>query len=388
MSASVWAQATPPTDLPEFLELQSVEEVRLTVSPRDWATLQAKYLENTYYPATFQWRGQSWPRVGIRSRGRGTRTPKKPALRIDFSRFVSSQRFQGMKNLSLENLEQDPPMMREYLSMALFRKAGVAAPREVFVHLYINDQDLGLHLAMEFFDKSFLKRALGEDDGDLYEYSWVDHWNWWPRGNSDAHYAPEPFELKTNEKTAPVSELRSLIDALAVAQADNFNEKLRSRLDLDALIRYLAVETFIADTDGLRGDVGTNNFYIYRRAVDQRFEVLSWDKDATFYDYERDLWKGISENELLRKLLDVPENRRKYLETLREVIRVATAENAWLESLATHTLERIRSFAQNDPVKRYSQAEFEESLANLRHFIHERPRILQRMIGSEGLPPQ
>lgn len=377
-----WAQSS----LPEFLELKSVEEVRLKVEPQDWATLQANYLENTYYPATFTWRGQSWGQVGIRSRGRGTRTPLKPALRVDFSRFVSSQRFQGMKNLAFENLEQDPPMLREFLSMALFRKAGVAAPREVFIHLYVNDQDMGLHLAMEYYDKSFLKRALGEDGGDLYEYSWIDYWNWWPRGGDDLNYAPEPFELKTNEKTAPVSALRELVDALAVANADSFDAQMAERLDIDALIRYAAVEAYIADTDGLRGDVGANNFYIYRRDKDKRFELLSWDKDATFYDYERDLWRGIPESELLRKMLDVPQYRKRYLEVLRELIRVAGPESGWLEQLTVETLEKIRPYAEADPAKRYSRAEFEESVTGLQHFLRERPRLLREMLAAEGQP--
>ncbi len=374
--------ASAQTALPEFLELRDVEEVRLTVDPKDWAALQANYLENTFYPANFSWRGQTWNRVGIRSRGRGTRTPLKPALRVDFGRYTSSQRFQGMKNLSFENLEQDPPMLREFLSMAVFRKAGVAAPREVFIHLFVNGQDMGLHLAMEYYDKSFLKRALGEDEGDLYEYSWMDHWNWWPRGADDASYAPEPFELKTNERTAPVSALRALVDALAASDAETFDANLAGRLDIDSLIRYVAVETFIADTDGLCGDVGANNFYIYRRDADKRFEILSWDKDATFYDYERDLWKGIPESELLRKLLDVPEHRRRYIAVLRELVRV-TSEGGWLESLANETLAKIRTRAEADPVKRYSRAEFEESVANLQHFLRERPRLLLEMLAKE-----
>ena len=102
--------------MPVFLDQTAVEDVRLTLAPSDWAALKANYLDNTYYPADFEWRGQKWAQVGIRSRGRGTRSAVKPALRIDFGRYASSQRFQTMKNLSIENLEQDPPMVREYLS--------------------------------------------------------------------------------------------------------------------------------------------------------------------------------------------------------------------------------------------------------------------------------
>jgi spore coat protein CotH len=376
-------QLSAQTQLPVFLDQTGVEDVRLTLAPSDWAALKANYLDNTYYPADFEWRGQKWSQVGIRSRGRGTRSAVKPALRIDFGRYVSSLRFQTMKNLSIENLEQDPPMVREYLSMALFRRAGLAAPREVYIHMYVNGEDLGLQLAMEFIDKVFLKSALKEDSGDLYEYSWVDVWNWNPRGDLDSHYAPEPFELKTNEKTAPLWPLRKLTESIASADTSNVKEQLESQIDIDLLIRHLAVEVFLADMDGFCGDVGTNNFYIYRRSADNRFQILPWDKDASFVDYERNMWKGISENSLTRKILDHPAYRRQFLSELGKVLNLVEADSSWLSRLASDTLTRIRPWANADPVKKYSNEVFEQSAIDLQHFVMERTRLLREALARE-----
>ena len=42
---------------------------------------------------------------------------EKPALRIDFNRYVAGQEFLGLKSLALDNLWQDPSMIRERLAM-------------------------------------------------------------------------------------------------------------------------------------------------------------------------------------------------------------------------------------------------------------------------------
>ncbi len=377
-------QMSAQAPLPEFFAQRGVEEVRIQVAPEDWATLQKNYLENTFYRATFEWRGQRWTDVGIRSRGGGTRSAVKPALRVDFGRYTSAQRFQGMRNIAIENLEQDAPMMREYLSMALFRARGIAAPREVYIHMFVNGRDMGLHLAMEHFDAGFVQRALGPDaGGDLYEYQWVDHWNWHLRGNADAHYAPEPFEIKTNERTANQGRVRELVEALAVAQTETFDELVGRQLDVENVIRYFAVEAFLADADGLVGGVGTNNFYFYRRPRDGKFLFMAWDKDSTMSNYERALWHGVPESELLRKLLDVPEYRQRFLGEMAELVRFVEADGAWLSRLAEETERMIRPYGTSDPVKRFTAAEYEFSVETVLHFLRERPRILRQLLERE-----
>ena len=56
--------------------------------------------------------------------------PHKPALRIDFNRYVAGQEFLGLKSLALDNLWQDPSMIRERLAMQIFQRMGLRAPRE------------------------------------------------------------------------------------------------------------------------------------------------------------------------------------------------------------------------------------------------------------------
>ena len=67
--------------------------------------------------------------VGIRSRGDGSRNEEKPGLKIDFNKYVKTQEFHGYKTMVLDNLWQDPSLMRERLAFLVFEAMGIPAPQ-------------------------------------------------------------------------------------------------------------------------------------------------------------------------------------------------------------------------------------------------------------------
>src|SRR5262245_43830311 len=147
-----------------------VHELRLTMSSRDWESLKEHFQENTRYPADLRWRDQTVRNIAIRSRGNGSRSGSKPGLKFDINYHSADRRFLGLKNLVLRNNTQDASNMREFLSMKFFRRMNLAAPRESFTRLYLNDAYMGLYTIVEDIDKDFLAKNLGEDNGWLYEY--------------------------------------------------------------------------------------------------------------------------------------------------------------------------------------------------------------------------
>ena len=160
----------------ELLDDAVVQELRLFLHPTDWTLLHTDFLENTYYPAELSWRGVEVKNIGVRSRGYGSRSGIKPALRVDFNRYVKDQEFLGLTSLVLKNSVQDPSFLHERLSMLLFRRMGIPAPREAYARLYVNDQYAGLYIIVEPIDKKFLRRNFDEDGGYLYEYRWNDEY--------------------------------------------------------------------------------------------------------------------------------------------------------------------------------------------------------------------
>ena len=55
-----------------------------------------------------------------------------------------------------------------------------------------------------------------------------------------------------------------------------------SWLDVDRFLTHVAVENALAEGDGIVGDQGLNNFYLYEYGAKNRFVFIPWDKDNTF----------------------------------------------------------------------------------------------------------
>src|SRR5262249_28003968 len=107
-----------------FFDDNVLHTINLTVNSRDWDNLKVHYLENTYYPADLKWNDQVVRNVGIRSRGNSSRSGIKPALRVDFDRYTTDQKFLGLKSVVLRSNTQDASSMHERITMLLFRKLG------------------------------------------------------------------------------------------------------------------------------------------------------------------------------------------------------------------------------------------------------------------------
>ena len=147
-----------------------VHEIRLDINAKDWQTLRDNYLTNEYYPCDFRWNGQVVRNVGIRSRGQASRSATKPSLRVDFNRYTASQTLLDLKSVVLRNNATDFSSMHERVSMLLYARMGLPAPRVAHARLYINNTYQGLYSIVESLDKSFLSRNFDQNDGYLYKY--------------------------------------------------------------------------------------------------------------------------------------------------------------------------------------------------------------------------
>ena len=154
--------AATTTETDELFDAGELHDIWIHINARDWEQLRTAYRENTYYPADIEWRGVKVRNAGIRVRGRTSRTPHKPALRIDFNRYVAGQEFLGLKSLALDNLWQDASMIRERLAMQIFRRMGLQAPRESHARVYVGGtrEFAGVYGVVEVIDKDFLQRTL------------------------------------------------------------------------------------------------------------------------------------------------------------------------------------------------------------------------------------
>ena len=152
---------------------RTLHDFRLYIHPRDLEALRAHFDANMYYPVDVVWRGTRVTTAGVRSRGLASRTATKPALLLDFDRYVRGQSFLGLTSLALDNLVTDPSGIREAVSMALFNRMGQPGSRESFARLYINDVYQGLYGIVEAVDPPFLARIGLDAEGYLFEKTYA-----------------------------------------------------------------------------------------------------------------------------------------------------------------------------------------------------------------------
>ena len=365
----------------------TVHEIRFELNSQDWSTLQARYLENTFYPADISVDGYTVRNVGIRSRGTGSRDPRKPGLRVTFDRYVDDQTFAGLKGLVLDNFRQDPGMMKEGLSMALYARMGLAAPRVAHARVFINGNYLGLYAVIEPIDKRFLQRTLGEDTGYLYEFEWSGAYRFEWLGGEPLRYE-EMFESETRESEPAAQRLSTLVQAINATTRESTNawQRTMSRyFDFERLFAYLAVEMFLADHDGLAGDWGINNFYLYRFADNDRFQFLPWDKDVNFREVDFDVYEPLKGNHLFETALQFGSLRDIYVRALRRCAAIAAEVDAsgrgWLEREVARHANQIREAALSDPNKAFNNARFEQEVAWMLQFARLRAGQIERQIG-------
>ena len=164
LPAGVATDADPALSAP-FFDGSVLQEVQLDMNSRDWQSLKDNYLSNAYYPCDFRWGSEVLRNIGIRSRGTASRSEVKPGLRVDFNRYSANQTFLGLKSFVLRNNTTDRTSMHERISMLLFERMGVPAPRETHTKLFVNGSYAGLYSIVESIDKNFLARTRNENDG-------------------------------------------------------------------------------------------------------------------------------------------------------------------------------------------------------------------------------
>jgi spore coat protein CotH len=363
----------------ELFSQETIQRIDLFVHSADWAKLKAEFQTNTYYPADFTWNGQTIRNIGIRSRGRGSRSAHKPGLRLDFDRYTSGGRFLGLKSLVLDNLTQDQSGIHESVAMAFYARIGIPASREIHARLYVNNEYSGLYTIVESVDKEFLARvfgSIGEDvqnDGWLYEFKYQDHWLFNHLGEDLREYMLR-FEATTHESKSDEEKYRPIENLIQIANTtppERFTAEVGPKLDLPQVVRFIAAQIFIAEVDGFLGGFGINNLYLYRLENSDRHVFIAWDADNTFYHPEYPTNSGMNDNILMRALMAVPEFSALWYEELRRNVQMAE-EGDWLHNEIIRHLQRIDQAMKEDPLKPYSSNAYEGKAAEMLNFARRR----------------
>lgn len=357
----------------DLFDAGTLQEIRLFINSKDLAQLRAHYQDNTRYPADLLWRNTRVRNVSVRSRGFGSRNATKLGLLVEFDHYTTGQRFVGLSSLVLKNEYQDKSMIRERLAMAFFARMGLPASRESFGKLYINNEYQGLYGIVENIDPSYLTRVFGESSGFLYEYRWLTYYYGTDLGDLAA-YKPV-FEPRTRVLEADTTLYSPFLDLFREVNGPDdavWRDRVGQYIDLNYVVTYVAIESFLSEWDGFAGNYGMNNFFVYRRDGSTRLQVLPWDRDNAMLYPDAPIFFHNDEYALVRRALSYSDLRDQYLTVLENCVQSAM-QDGWMEQEAAKTAALIAAAAHDDTRKPYTNDEFDAEVQFIKDWVSLRP---------------
>ena len=365
------AVAVPSHAADKIFDPTVLHDTQLVMDPADWAALRANFHSNQYYAANVAIDGDVLEQIGVRSRGQGSRDSTKPGVKLDFNKLARGQTFHGLKSVQVKNILQDPAMLRDYLAMTVFNAMGIPAPAVSYTRLTVNGEYWGLYNLVESVEEPFLVEHFGEKTGDLYKYEYTFAWDFSTRGPGANAYVPVPFKPEVPD-SPDTSGLVALVQAVNEPSDAAFAGEIAASMDPREFVSYIAIENALAEYDGMLGNEGMNNFFVYQFAGTSRFIFIPWDKDSSFLQANWPIFQRVDDNVLARRLLADPTLRQTYLDT---VVKAVTSyvNPAWLGTQLEAAYRLAREAALEDTKKPYSNDDFELAVEGLRGIIAARP---------------
>ncbi len=317
----------------------------------------------TYVRGEVRSEGTVWKHVGIRIKGHRSiqSWDGKPAFGLHFGKFKKKRRFFGLEKLALNNMVEDPSMLRETLAYRLHRAVGVPAPRTAYVQVAVNGRPFGLYLMIEPIDERFLAGHADDGTGNLYEGA----------------YGCDLYEDDVSgfEQDGGEDESRADLASFA-ATAEGPADRLFAAdgpLDLRRVLAYLAVSAFVGDFDGYRHG---HNYRVYHDPVGDRWTFLPWGLDRTF---RKHLGIYDSGGLIAKRCFADPSCRRDYVRSMREVLRVF--ETVDLPGELERTAALIDAAVRGDPRRPYSIKEVAAAQDKLRRYLGARVAEVRAGLG-------
>jgi spore coat protein H len=183
----------------------------------------------------------------------------------------------------------------------------------------------------------------------------------------------EQVGLKTNENFPDHSALFRFLEVLNNCPDETFPSEIEKVLDVDRVLRFLAVSVMIVHLDNYIG-MG-HNYYLYED--NGKFTVIPWDLNMAFGTFGMGTVRGggnnvdlyidepttgaLTDKPLVARLFAHKPYLDRYHQYLEQLLNDGFAEGV-IEARIDEIVEMIRPFVEADDLKFYSTEEFEKSI--------------------------
>ena len=430
----------------KLFDTENIQEVNVNISEDNWNyLLQNAKDKPTVLATSFSIGDETIENVGIKTKGNLTLNSvwqsdsDRFSFTINMSKFVKEktygedQNFYGLNKLCLNNIYGDPSMMREYLSLTLMTKMGVATPYYSLVKLSINGEYYGLYFMVEKDDESLIERLYGDASGDLYQpespggsliynssldsllnedgtYN-IDLSNYSDKSNplssytgilENKEFGPSISDYKAKQESQVKTDINELfnwmkkLNELSSSENPNTEEyknQVESIIDVDEVLRYLSANTYLVNLDSYQSEK-EQNYALYLN--NGKASIIPWDYNYSFglyginnasqminFSIDNPLSNTtLEERPLLNILLQNDDYKALYYKYLADAAIIASTggttsdgvsyEADYLNNIADKLSSSIGNAVKTDPTAFYTYDQYTSAIDSLKKLNTQR----------------
>ncbi len=360
----------------ELFDTSKIIEIDIAMDEDDWAEMLENAINEEYYECDVTINGTTFYRVGIRPKGNTSLTSiasdpdtDRYSFKLEFDQYVDGQTCWGLDKLVLNNNYADATNMKEALTYDMFQFLGADASLYNYAEISVNGEYWGVYLALEAVEDSFMLRNYGVSDGELYKPEGMDGGGGgfsMGGGGADLNYTDDDLD---SYSTIWEGEVTNTTDAdhervVAALQKAGEGEELETYLDVDNLLRYMAVHSFVVNEDSLSGNM-PHNYYLYE--YDGQLNIIPWDYNLTLGGMGMGDASSVindpidtpfSGTDFFDALLDNEEYLEQYHAYYRQLVE-EYVDGGRMEETYNRIRSQIDSLVETDPTAFYSYEEYE-----------------------------
>ncbi len=321
-------------DKPAF-DLGTVRTFFLEFEEADWEKQLTEFrFTDIDVPAKLTVDGNVFNDVGVHCRGASSflfvAEGRKRSLNLKLDFVNKGQNFGGYRTFNLLNSNGDPTMLKAVLYYQIAREY-TAAPKANFLKLVINGEYWGMYVNTQQEDKDFVKDWWGTKGGNR----WKAPGSPWAKaglnyiGDNVDDYRKH-YEIHSKEDPEAWAALIQLCKVLTETPLDQLEQQLEPVFDIDAALKFLALESAFINDDGYWVRASDYNLYRDKKG---RFVIYPHDGNEAFYDAPPNIRGGAARGTdldpfigsedpnkvLLSRLVAVPALRARYLGYVKDI---------------------------------------------------------------------
>lgn len=379
----------------KLFDTDAVLDINIRIDDADWQNLLDNAINEEYIACDVEVGGEVFKNVGIRPKGNTSLSSivndpdsNRYSFKLEFDRYVEGQTCFGLDKLVLNNNYADATNMKEAVVYDMYRFLGADASLYNYAKLSVNGEYFGIYLALEAVEDSFMLRNFGAENGALYKPDSMAFGGGGGKpGGGDAPdfggNAPDFGGIASGSGGANLNYIDDDLDSyetiwegevtdtgkkdhkrvVAALKAVSEGRDLETYLDVDNILRYMAVHTFVVNADSLSGNMA-HNYYLYESGG--RLNILPWDYNLSFGGMNGEDASSVVNDaidtpfagtQFFDALLENEEYRAKYHDYLAKLVDEYVFGGGFDETY-TRIRAQIDALVETDPNALYTYAEY------------------------------